>query len=157
MTDLLIPPPETVNVTGVDTDGGLVNTSTPAAIAPAEIRAVGDMNATAGLLLVNVKVVSVGCTAAMATRANAPCDPVVCVTSIVQSDGGTAGSRVSWLVTEMPFHVAVIVTGVVTATWLVWIENGWKKLPVGAVTVAGTTASGELLDRLMTAPLGPAL
>jgi hypothetical protein len=121
-------------------------------MAPAGIVAVGDMNATAGLLLVNVKVVSVSCAAAIATRAVAPPEPVVCATSIDQSEGGTAGSSVTRFVTETPFHVAVIVTGVATATWLVWMANGRKKLPPGAVTVAGTTASGELLDRVMVAP-----
>src|SRR5262249_60845387 len=58
--------------------------------------------------------------------------------------------------TFVPCHVAVIVTGVLTATLAVGIVKGAEKLPPGTVTMAGGDAAGELLDSVTMAPPGGA-
>src|ERR1700728_621552 len=62
------------------------------------------------------------------------------------------GWRVIFAETVLARQVAVMTTGVLVVTWLVVIVKvaPW---PV-AVTLAGTTAGGELLARVMTLPLG---
>lgn len=116
---LLTPAPDTDSVTMVVAAGLVVRTRTPACGEPAGIVTVGAIQAMLGSLLVRVKVTSVVCIAAMATRADEPCDPMVVTGSTVHSAGGTPGSSVSWCVTCSPFQLAVIVTVVATATALV--------------------------------------
>jgi hypothetical protein len=151
------PPPDADRVTVVGWEGLRVWMRTPACGEPAGMVTVGDMNATSGLLLVRLNVVSVVCSSAIAIRAVEPSPPVVVVRSIVHTSGGTPGRRVIGKDTSLPFQLAVIVTVVVVSTALVGMRNWPKKAPSARVTVAGGTASGELLVTATAAPPAGAL
>jgi len=59
-------------------------------------------------------------------------------------------------VNELPFVVAVIVTGVTFETAVVDTEKVAKVEPAGTVTLEGVVALVLLVDKLTTKPLGPA-
>ena len=82
--------------------------------------------------------------------------PIVVAGKSVSDVGAAPGITVigDWTVT--PFQLAEIVTGVLAVTLLVATVNGAEKLPAGTITVDGTLAAGELLERLTTAPPGGA-
>ena len=86
-----------------------------------------------------------------------PCEPFVVDIGRTRNDVG-AGPGVSVIchrVVTAP-AVAVIMTRVVSVTGLVWIGKPVPLTPAGMVTVAGTLAAGESVERLTTNPDGPA-
>lgn len=88
----------------------------------------------------------------METKAVDPPLPVTEAGLRVMADGWPCGVTVMLELTEAPFSVAVIVTGVLAVTLLACTAAATCEPAAGTLTLAGTVIAGELLERLSVTP-----
>lgn len=91
--------------------------------------------------------------AATVTIPNEPDVPVADVGLREMEAGCPCGVSVTCVCTLWPLYVPVTVTGVLAETLLVGIWKTMEGLPAATVSTAGTCTAGELLVKLMAAPL----
>ena len=153
--DRVTPPPVTEIVTAVGALTAAVAMSKKPTPLPAKTVTVSGTAASAGSLLSTCMISSWPAPSAAVTT---PCEPLVVVDIGLTSNDVGAGPGVSVIfhVCVTPAALAVTLATVVVVTGLVWIENPVPLTPAGMVTVAGTDAAAESVERLTLNPAGPA-
>jgi hypothetical protein len=153
--DSVVPPPVTEMVTAVGPLTAAVVMSKKPTPLPAKTVTVSGTAASAGSLLSTNTIWSWPAPSAAVTT---PCEPLVVVDIGLTSNdvGAGLGVIVTFHVWVTPAALAVMLATVVVETGLVWIENPVPLTPAGMVTLAGTAAAGESVERLTLNPAGPA-
>jgi hypothetical protein len=86
-----------------------------------------------------------------------PCEPFVVDIGLTSNEVGAGpGVSVTFHVWVTPPALAVMLATVFVLTALVWMGKPVPLTPAGIVTVAGTDAAGESVERLTLNPDGPA-